>query len=150
MTYTKSDIASCQIFRYLHARLEGELDNSQFDTKLARKRKNRRKKRGKKVEKSFTPKHFLCPDKKTLDNFFGDFLNFLYPKPYRVAVTYESIPSWLNFLESIELIDSEQHRQAIIDLHPLRKDLLKVLSAYNEDPFITKGIIQKWPEKLKD
>jgi hypothetical protein len=133
--YTKGELGREQIVRYILERHAGELEpqESPFEAlQRPKKRKRRRKPR--------RPRHLLCPDRGTLDRFFGDLLGFINPQRYKAAATLELVPAWLRFLESRQLIDSEQRSRTMLELRGLDTELRKVWQEYSPDPALQRGL----------
>jgi len=140
--YTKAELARSRIVSYILKRHAGELEHRESLLELALgKRKSKNKPKPSRVD------HLLCPDRSTLDRFFGQLLHFLNPQYYKVTATFELIPSWLRFLESLQLIDAEQHERTLSTLTPLRTDLINLLETQCNDPTLTEAILRSWPDK---
>ena len=139
--YTKAELARCQIVSYILKRHAGELEHRESLLEIARGRKKSKTK-----PKPSRVDHILCPDLSTLDRFFGQLLNFLNPQYYKVTATFELIPAWLRFLESLQLIDGKQHERTLSTLTPLRKDLMNWLETQCNDTALQEAILQAWPD----
>lgn len=123
--YTKGELARAQIYQYILKRHDGDLDPPEARPKPIR---------GKKHKSSHSsPHHPLCPNRKTLDHFLADLINFFNPQYYKAAATLELTPAWLRFLESRGLITTEQREQTLADLRGLDTEFSKVVQT-NSDP----------------
>jgi hypothetical protein len=132
--YAKGELARAQIYKYILKRHDGDLDPPESRPKPIR---------GKKHKSSHSsPHHPLCPDRKTLDHFLADLINFFNPQYYKAAATLELTPAWLRFLESRGLITTEQREQTLADLRGLDTEFGKVVKT-NSDPAL-RTAMDKW------
>ncbi len=60
--------------------------------------------------------HILCPDGVTIELFSDRFFGFMSVDFHRFAALLELLPAWLRFLETLQLLDAEQHARATQDL----------------------------------
>ena len=136
VSYTKGELARQQIRQYLLERHAGELEwrPSPLEAALHPGIKSKKK------PHSALQNSGLCPDPETLDRYFGQLLNFVFPQRYKAAAMMELTPAWLRFLESRELIDRQQREKTLLDLRELTNELLKVWEGYFADPALRDGL----------
>ena len=139
VSYAKGELARQEIRIYILDRHAGKLEESESMLEAVMRRKPKRK------SKQPKPAHVLCPDHQTLDRYLGRLLNFLSFQPYRVAATLELVPAWLRFLESRQLLDTQQRLATLQDLHGLDAELLKLWEKEGIDPALVQGM-RRWPE----
>lgn len=80
------------------------------------------------------PMHPLCPDHATLDAFLGRLLGMFSARYHAVAAVFESLPSWLRFLQSRKLIDADIRKKVLDDLLPMNGTLLKLWEEFRDGP----------------
>ena len=122
--YAKGELARAQIYEYILRRHDGDLEPHEPLLKA-----NRGKKHKPSPRRSHHP---LCPDRKTLDHFLADLLNFINPQYYKATATLELIPAWLRFLASRQLITAEQGEQTLADLRGLDTEFGKVVKNHSD------------------
>lgn len=122
--YAKGELARFQIHEYILKRHDGDLDPPESRPKPIRGKKHK--------SNHPSPQHPLCPDRKTLDHFLADLINFFNPQYYKAAATLELTPAWLRFLESRGLITTEQREQTLADLRGLDTEFGKVVKTHSD------------------
>jgi hypothetical protein len=122
--YAKGELARAQIYEYILKRHDGDLEPPESRPKPARSKKHKSGPR--------PPHHPLCPDRKTLDHFLADLINFFNPQYYKAATTLELTPAWLRFLESRGLITTEQREQTLANLSGLDTEFGKVVKDHSD------------------
>ncbi len=122
--YAKGDLARTQLYEYILRRHTGDLTPADQQPKVTRDKKRRSAAR--------QPYHPLCPDRQTLDRFLAGLLGFINPQYYKAAATLELVPAWLRFLESRQLITSEQHQEVLADLRGLDTEFLKGVQNHSD------------------
>jgi hypothetical protein len=144
VSYTKGELARKHIQRYILERHAGELGpkESMLESRLRSRVSNKKEKRKPKPPIS---DHLLCPDRETLDRYLAGLPNLINPQNYKAAATFELVPAWMRFLESRQLIDSQQRVKTLTELHGLDKELLKIFENYPSDPALQLGM-KRWRE----
>ena len=139
--YTKGELGREQIQRYLLERHAGELEPDQSLLETMRR-----------PSPSPLRPHprdpGLCPDRRTLDPFLAQLLDFINPQHYKAATTLELIPAWLRFLESRQLINSRHRAQTLQELRGLDQDLLRVWGPDPADPAL-RWAMEGWWEQAQ-
>ena len=134
VSYTKAELGRQEIVQYLLDRFDGRLEprKSMFDAVLRKKPKPKSTRR--------PPEHVLCPDRQTLDRYLADLINILNYQPHKTVAVLELVPAWLRFLETRQLIDTQQRKKTLTVLRGLDTDLLKVLAEPTADPALAEGL----------
>ncbi len=140
--YTKAELGRQEIVHYLLDRFDGRLEprRSMLDTVLRKKPKSKPIRR--------PPEHILCPDRQTLDHYLADLINVLSYQPHKTVALLELVPAWLRFLETRQLIDSQQRKKTLTALYGLDTDLLKVLHEPTADPVLAERV-QQWRDNAE-
>lgn len=144
LSYAKAWLSREALSTYFDERAAGELDRSEenpfADLDPRRKRRSKRKKRRRKAQDI----HPFCPDRASFDYYLARQFGFLTFGLYRAAVAYETVPAWLRFLESMDLIDADRRQAALDELRGLGGDMEKVFEVRSEDPTIASNIASAW------
>jgi hypothetical protein len=120
--YAKGELARAQICEYILRRHDGDLQPHEPSLKASRGKKHKPSPR--------RSHHPLCPDRKTLDHFLADLLNFINPQYYKATATLELIPAWLRFLASRQLVTADQHQQTLAELRGLDTEFGMVVKTH--------------------
>jgi hypothetical protein len=142
VTYTKANLASHEIFRFIVRRDAGELEyrESMFDSMpRSTGRKQERIKKFKRYE------HLLCPDRERLDKFLAEKLQLLNHQPHKVAAMAELVPTWMRFLQTQGLVDADLRKETLDSLIPLAGNLLPIFDNLHSDPTLREAI-ERLPE----
>jgi hypothetical protein len=139
VSYAKGELARQGIYRYILDRHAGKLEERESMLEAVTRRKPKPK------PKPREPVHLLCPDRQTLDRYLDKLLNLLSFQPYRVAATLELVPAWLRFLESRQLLDTQQRLATLQNLQGLDTELLKLWEREAIDPALVQGM-RRWQE----
>jgi len=134
--YVKGELARSELYQYIVRRFEGDLDQDDeplFGIFSQSKRKKRRS------PKPRRQRHLLCPDRSTLDRHLAGLMGFINPQYYKAVTLLELAPAWLRFLESRQLISSEQREQTLADLQGLDTELSKIVES-NPDPALLQAM----------
>jgi hypothetical protein len=137
--YTKAELGRAEIYRYILKRHDNELDADNEEL-FSTQRRKKGIKRHKRLEL-----HPLCPDKRTLDRYLGQFFHLLSARFYEAGAFFELIPAWLRFLEKLELIDSAQREKTLHDLKGMDSDLVRLWEKTTNDSALKAGA-QAWQE----
>ncbi|MGH9839063.1 MAG: YecA family protein [Blastocatellia bacterium] len=142
VSYTKANLASGEIFRFITRRHAGELEyhESMLDSALRSAGKKRDP-----IKKYNRYEHLLCPDRERWDTFLAGMLQMLNHQPHNVAAAMELVPAWMRFLQTQGLIDAELRRRTLDALKKVAADLLKGMSGMHADPTLA-AAIKHWPE----
>ncbi len=100
----------------------------------------RERKRKKREPKMGRPRHPLCPCQVTLGRFTSNLMNFVNPQNYKAVACIETIPAWLDFLESQGLIDEAKHARGLADIRPLCDNLKKSADYFSFDPMLKEAV----------
>jgi hypothetical protein len=140
--YTKGDLGREAIVHYLFDRFDGKLEprESMLEAALRRKPKPKPTPR--------SPEHLLCPDRRTLDQYLTSLMTLMSYDPHKTGATLELMPAWLRFLETRQLIDTQQRHKTFTALHGLDADLLKLWGEHPVDPVLAEGM-KRWPENAE-
>ena len=125
--FPKARMARIAINEYLISRVEGKMDD---DGSLLKKIVTPKQKR-KKVIPFFD--HILCPDRITTERFIASFFTIWNVRIIKGIVFYESIPSWLRFIESKGLIENQTIQNTLSSIYDLFDDLKKVINNHSKD-----------------
>ena len=138
--YTKGHIARVQLFFYYLLRDEGVLETGQMGLEAAAKRPQKKSKKKSRPQLE----HPLCPNASTFEVFLGGLLESFEPHDLKAATTFELLPAWLDFLNSVGLLETEQKARALTAIYPLREHVIEALSVSFEDPAIEENIEKAW------
>ena len=81
------------------------------------------------------PEHPLVPDAATLENFLQKLGQTVTPQPYVIAAILALLPTWLQFLETRGLIQSEQRSRAKAEVETVEERIRPLLATF-EDPVL--------------
>ena len=142
VAYTKANLASHEIFRFVVRRNAGALEyrESMLDSALRSAGRKREP-----IKKYKRYEHLLCPDRERLENFLAGKLQPLNHQPHKVAAMAELVPAWMRFLQTQGLVDAKLRRETLESLKPLAGDLLKPFENFHSDPTLREGI-ERWSE----
>jgi hypothetical protein len=140
--YAKGDVGREEIVHYLLDRFDGKLEPRESMLKAALRRKPKSKPTPR------PPEHVLCPDRRTLDQYLTGLMTLLNYHPHKAGATLELMPAWLRFLETRQLIDTQQRQKTLTALHGLDADLLKLWGEHPADPVLAEGM-KRWRENAE-
>jgi hypothetical protein len=140
MAYTKAEMARNQLEHYLVQRQAGVLDSSvgggffgQFLSPIKSK------------EEREPPDHMLCPDKYTLNRFIQNITGPLFTSNYyHLAAFLECLPSWLDFLEARNLLDTQRHTDTLEDLREVLDETAFIWADFYDDPLPREQVVRVW------
>ena len=100
----------------------------------------------KKSKKKSRPQleHPLCPDASTFEIFLDGLLESFEAHDLKAATTFELLPAWLDFLNSVGLLETKQKERALTAIYPLREQVIEALGMSFEDPAIEENIEKAW------
>jgi len=142
VAWTKANLASHEIFRFIVRRNAGELEyrESMLDSALRSAGRKREP-----IKKYKRYEHLLCPDRERLDKFLAEKLQFLNHQPHKVAATSELVPAWMRFLQTQGLVDAGLRKETLGNLKPLAGSLLAIFDNLHSDPTLREAI-KRLPE----
>jgi hypothetical protein len=87
--------------------------------------------------------HILCPDAGTIELFAMRFFSFIKAEYHKVAALFEVLPAWLRFLETMQLVDTEQHARTAQNL---RSKVVATMHAWenSDDTTLRVNICNAW------
>ncbi len=140
MSYARGEMGRAQIETYLHHRHAGILDSSVegnfFDRLLGAV---------KQVAERVERDNMLCPDKFTLNRFMENQYGLLFmPNYYEIAALLECLPHWLDFLVANQLLDTQQHTDAMEDMREVLDEQETIWEEYYDDPTLRNNVIHAW------
>jgi hypothetical protein len=83
--------------------------------------------------------HPLCPDETTLQQYLSKLLNYD-PQPYPAAALYSLLPTWLHFLQSLNLITPAQQQATQQACQPLGAHLTHYFATHTNDPALPTAV----------
>lgn len=138
--YTKGHIARVHLFLYYLLRYERLLEAEQtgLEGVAQRPKKKSKKKSRPQLE------HPLCPDASTFEIFLDGLLESFEAHDLKAATTFELLPAWLDFLNSVGLLEMKQKERALTAIYPLKEHVIEALGMSFEDPAIEENIEKAW------
>jgi len=138
--YTKGHIARVHLFLYYLLRYEGLLEAEQMGLEVVAQRPKKKSKKKSRPQLE----HPLCPDASTFEIFLDGLLESFEAHDLKAATTFELLPAWLDFLNSVGLLETKQKERALTAIYPLREQVIEALGMSFEDPAIEENIEKAW------
>jgi hypothetical protein len=88
--------------------------------------------------------HLLIPQSNHMDKVLGESFSILGGEPYEVVATLELIPAYLDFLETLGLIQSIERQQALKKIRPLVDQMPQIIKYYEGDPVAIETLLAAW------
>jgi hypothetical protein len=108
-----------------------------------------RRPKGKHKPAASTASDLLCPDRKSLDRYVAQKLNFISSQVIEAAVTLEGVPAWLHFLYDQGVITAERRKDALADLGMLVRQAEPIWAKYPSDPALGPNIRAAWERAVE-
>jgi len=86
----------------------------------------------------------LVPEEEGLSEYLLRLLDPINYLPYRVASTVEVLPSYLKFLHARRLIEGDVFEEALVDLRPLKDNMVRFLKMIPEGKVVVPSIERGW------
>ena len=122
--FTRAQMGAEGVCNYLVMRINGELKPKRKPSKAQKRKKQ----------------HSLCPEYGSLNRYFARSMHFLDTQNYQVAATFELVPSWLQYLRKLQLIEQEMIKPTLAELAPIAGDLSKLWQKNHEDPVLAASL----------
>lgn len=134
LPYSRGELGRAQLYRYLLARRGGKYEEDREFPAMPEP--PRRKQVG--------SRHPLCPERRPLDRFLGELLDFVNPQLYKAGCVMKLVPAWVDFLARRGLITAAEAEEALAEIRLLAGELIEALCSYRADPLLIRGVEEAW------
>ncbi len=79
-----------------------------------------------------------------MDKILGESFSMIGGEPYEVTAALELMPSYLNFLEDLGLIQATENHLAFQRIRPLVEQMPRIMEYYEGDPVAIEKLYDAW------